>query len=314
MHGSSGAAVGTARAISCIVLLVLQSAFLMLPRDGMNSATPSSIKTGNEEEPSPRSATRGGGSTAGCLWAWARGARALGNFSEQAAPCSASFDARSCEGLATPRVAAECSASLFGACSRTAPSRTRAGDRTGARAPPPRWPTSPACSPRRRPHRHFSSSKRRRPSCTMRFAPYTSRCQSPVSHILQFDPQDVGHGALAPRHQAGEPHGAERAPASDRCVLRAGAAVAVAQAVDLGNMMLVLALRSDPEHVYEMALSYFTPEELAEAFAATRGVASPSQLRASMKADGRGCSRSSEGSRPRASPSGSSGGASAACC
>src|SRR6476469_357093 len=60
------------------------------------------------------------------------------------------------------------------------------------------------------------------------------------------------------------------------------------QAVDLGNMMLVLALRSDPEHVYEKALAYFAPEELAEAFAATRGVASPSQLRASMKADGRG--------------------------
>jgi tRNA A-37 threonylcarbamoyl transferase component Bud32 len=60
------------------------------------------------------------------------------------------------------------------------------------------------------------------------------------------------------------------------------------QAVDLGNMMLVLALRSDPDHVYEMALAYFTPDELAEAFAATRGVASPSQLRASMKADGRG--------------------------
>jgi tRNA A-37 threonylcarbamoyl transferase component Bud32 len=60
------------------------------------------------------------------------------------------------------------------------------------------------------------------------------------------------------------------------------------QAVDLGNMMLVLALRSDPQHVYEKALAYFTPEELAEAFAATRGVASPSQLRASMKADGRG--------------------------
>ena len=60
------------------------------------------------------------------------------------------------------------------------------------------------------------------------------------------------------------------------------------QAVDLGNMMLVLALGSDPELVYERALAYFTPEELSEAFAATRGVASPSQLRASMKADGRG--------------------------
>ena len=60
------------------------------------------------------------------------------------------------------------------------------------------------------------------------------------------------------------------------------------QAVDLGNMMLVLALRSHAELVYEKALAYFTPEELSEAFAATRGVASPSQLRNSMKADGRG--------------------------
>src|SRR4029078_13337659 len=59
------------------------------------------------------------------------------------------------------------------------------------------------------------------------------------------------------------------------------------QAVDLANMMPVLALRAAPEHVYEKALAYFTPEELSEAFAATRGVASPTQLRASMKADGR---------------------------
>ena len=60
------------------------------------------------------------------------------------------------------------------------------------------------------------------------------------------------------------------------------------QAVDLGNMMLVLALRSDAQTVYQHALEYFTPEELSEAFAATRGVASPSQLRQSMKEDGRG--------------------------
>ena len=55
------------------------------------------------------------------------------------------------------------------------------------------------------------------------------------------------------------------------------------QAVDLGNMMLVLAVRSEPERVYNRALRYFTPEELGEAFAATRGVASPTQLRAFMK-------------------------------
>jgi hypothetical protein len=59
------------------------------------------------------------------------------------------------------------------------------------------------------------------------------------------------------------------------------------QAVDLGNMMLVLAVRTDPERVYQRALAYFTPDELCEAFAATRGVASPTQLRAFMKRDPR---------------------------
>ena len=59
------------------------------------------------------------------------------------------------------------------------------------------------------------------------------------------------------------------------------------QAVDLGNMMLVLAVRSDAGRVYRHGLGYFTPDELAEAFAATRGVASPTQLRAFIKRDPR---------------------------
>jgi tRNA A-37 threonylcarbamoyl transferase component Bud32 len=59
------------------------------------------------------------------------------------------------------------------------------------------------------------------------------------------------------------------------------------QAVDLGNMMLVLAVRTDPQRVYQRALAYFTEAELAEAFAATRGVASPTQLRAVMRRDPR---------------------------
>ena len=59
------------------------------------------------------------------------------------------------------------------------------------------------------------------------------------------------------------------------------------QAVDLGNMMLVLAVRADPARVYQQALNYFTAAELGEAFAATRGVASPTQLRAFMKRDPR---------------------------
>jgi membrane-associated phospholipid phosphatase len=59
------------------------------------------------------------------------------------------------------------------------------------------------------------------------------------------------------------------------------------QAVDLANMMLVLAVRTDPERVYRRALAYFTPDELAEAFAATRGMTSPAQLRDFMKRDPR---------------------------
>ena len=59
------------------------------------------------------------------------------------------------------------------------------------------------------------------------------------------------------------------------------------EAVDLANMMLVLAVRTDPERVYQRALAYFTPDEIAEAFAAARGIASPTQLRAVLKKDGR---------------------------
>ncbi len=59
------------------------------------------------------------------------------------------------------------------------------------------------------------------------------------------------------------------------------------QAVDLANMMMVLALRTNAERVYEHALRSFTPDDIAEAFAATRGVASPTQLRSMMKEDGR---------------------------
>ncbi|MDQ3898069.1 MAG: hypothetical protein M3326_12665 [Actinomycetota bacterium] len=59
------------------------------------------------------------------------------------------------------------------------------------------------------------------------------------------------------------------------------------QAVDLANMMLVLALRSDPVHVYGRATRLFTPEEIGEAFAATRGIALTSQLRARLRQDGR---------------------------
>jgi membrane-associated phospholipid phosphatase/tRNA A-37 threonylcarbamoyl transferase component Bud32 len=59
------------------------------------------------------------------------------------------------------------------------------------------------------------------------------------------------------------------------------------EAVDLANMMLVLGVRTDAERVYNRALAYFTPDEIAEAFAAARGIASPTQLRTQLKSDGR---------------------------
>ncbi|MCW2682862.1 MAG: rane protein of unknown function, putative kinase domain, partial [Blastococcus sp.] len=59
------------------------------------------------------------------------------------------------------------------------------------------------------------------------------------------------------------------------------------QAVDLANMMLVLALRTDAEQVYRRARLQFSDEELAEAFAATRGLTMPSQLRRMLRQQGR---------------------------
>ncbi|HVL06558.1 MAG TPA: phosphatase PAP2 family protein [Acidimicrobiales bacterium] len=59
------------------------------------------------------------------------------------------------------------------------------------------------------------------------------------------------------------------------------------QAVDLANMMLVLALQSDADTVYERAQRLFTPDEIAEAFAATRGLTLTSQLRSQLRQDGR---------------------------
>jgi RIO-like serine/threonine protein kinase len=74
------------------------------------------------------------------------------------------------------------------------------------------------------------------------------------------------------------------------------------QAVDLANMMLVLALRTDAPRVYEHALRYFTPDDIAEAFAATRGVASPTQLRSMLKEDGRNLLAEFRALAPRRDP------------
>jgi tRNA A-37 threonylcarbamoyl transferase component Bud32/membrane-associated phospholipid phosphatase len=59
------------------------------------------------------------------------------------------------------------------------------------------------------------------------------------------------------------------------------------QAVDLGAMMLSLALRSDPDRVYARACEHFREEELGEAVAATRGFVIPTQLREMLAEDER---------------------------
>ena len=74
------------------------------------------------------------------------------------------------------------------------------------------------------------------------------------------------------------------------------------EAVDLANMMLVLAVRSEPAVVYARALAFFTPDDIAEAFAAARGIASPSQLRAAMRDDGRDLIRQFRALAPHREP------------
>jgi tRNA A-37 threonylcarbamoyl transferase component Bud32/membrane-associated phospholipid phosphatase len=59
------------------------------------------------------------------------------------------------------------------------------------------------------------------------------------------------------------------------------------QAVDLANMMLVLALRTDARTVYDRAVREFSEDEIAEAFAATRGLTMPSQLRRLIRQHGK---------------------------
>jgi membrane-associated phospholipid phosphatase len=74
------------------------------------------------------------------------------------------------------------------------------------------------------------------------------------------------------------------------------------QAVDLANMMLCLALRTDARTVYERALQVFSPDDIAEAFAATRGLTIPTQLRARMRRDGRDLIREFRALAPARAP------------
>src|SRR3712207_9435822 len=52
-------------------------------------------------------------------------------------------------------------------------------------------------------------------------------------------------------------------------------------------MMLVLALRTSAERVYQRARRQFSDEEIAEAFAATRGLTMPTQLRRMLRQQGK---------------------------
>jgi membrane-associated phospholipid phosphatase/tRNA A-37 threonylcarbamoyl transferase component Bud32 len=59
------------------------------------------------------------------------------------------------------------------------------------------------------------------------------------------------------------------------------------QAVDLANMMMTLALQTDPDRVYARATATFTPDEIAEAFASAVGLAIPTQVQQRLKEDPR---------------------------
>ena len=72
------------------------------------------------------------------------------------------------------------------------------------------------------------------------------------------------------------------------------------QAVDLANMMLVLAVRTDAERSTAGHCATSRPDDIAEAFAAARGIASPTQLRSVMKRDGRNLVARVPGPRARA--------------
>lgn len=56
------------------------------------------------------------------------------------------------------------------------------------------------------------------------------------------------------------------------------------QSVDLGNMMMLLALGAPAQMVYDCALQRFTADEIADGLAAAHGVAVPTQLKTSLKA------------------------------
>jgi hypothetical protein len=99
--------------------------------------------------------------------------------------------------------------------------------------------------------------------------------------------QALGRRPRPPRHQAGQPHGPRRHRAPDRLRVRRGAAEPVAAGGGPGQHDARAGLRNDVRNVYERAQRVFSIDEITEAFAVTRGLTMPSQLRAMMRQQGK---------------------------
>ena len=117
---------------------------------------------------------------------------------------------------------------------------------------------------------------------------------------------DIGHGA--PRHQAGQPAGPRRHAVAHRLRVRRGAAQPVAPGGRPGQHDAGPgAADATPERVYRRARLQFSDEEIAEAFAATRGLTMPVPAAPDAAPAGRAtctptsCACSRTGCRPCAS-------------
>ena len=168
------------------------------------------------------------------------------------------------------------------------PARGRGPVLVGAAARPVRGLHAEALLRLRHPHGRAltaSSSSRRSASTCSSPSSSTARRRS-ATRSSTIDDEIIDHGLLLIRTlwDAGLAH-RDIKPANllvrDRQVLVIDVAFAQVrpspwrQAIDLANMMLVLAVRTDSQRVYERALRFFTPDEIAEAFAAARGSREP---------------------------------------
>src|SRR5450759_1673636 len=97
----------------------------------------------------------------------------------------------------------------------------------------------------------------------------------------------VGRRPCPPRHQAVELAAARRPRPPHRRGLCRGTAVPLAAGCRPGQHDACPRSAANAQRVYRRALRQFRPEEIAEAFAASRGVTIPSQSRAMLRRDRR---------------------------